>query len=311
MMRSIVRSSGSVLALGAVLAIGVGIAWATSHELPSPPELLPTQPAPGWQEFVLYREALRWLGGVILGTMVLLVLCHFAFYGSHHVRPTGRLVRRYVLTEVLLHALLAVAFVGAWASSTYLILAKYVLGYAEKEFPVPLGGLLNTVHITAGLLFLGALLALAVMWWRGMRFAPYDRDWLKELGGYFSRRHRILRAGHFNAGQKIWFRASVLLGILVAVSGALIYYPGLLGPRWDIVLYMAHTALGVVLSAGVIVHVYLSVLVHPHAFRAVVTGHIDEACLREDYPLEAIPDAEKQAEQDIDPQTELHDIRRN
>lgn len=187
----------------AMFAIASGTAWATSHELPTPEALSPVQPTLGWQEFVSYREAISWFGGIVLGLMVVLVLIHFAIYGTHHVRPTGRKVRRYSLKEIFLHDLLALAFVGAWASSTYLILAKYALGYAEIELAVPLGRLSSTVHITAGLLLLGALLALAVIWRPGMQFAMYDRDWLKKFGGYFSRRHRILPAGRVNAGQKI------------------------------------------------------------------------------------------------------------
>jgi formate dehydrogenase subunit gamma len=216
-------------------------------------------------------------------------LIHFAIYGGHHVRPTGRMIRRYSWVEVLLHGLLALSFAGAWASSTYLILAKYVLGYAEKELAVPLGRLLNTVHIASGLLFLGSLVALAVIWLPRMRFVSYDRDWLKHMGGYFSRRHEILPAGKFNAGQKIWFRFSILLGILVSVSGAVIYYPARLGLGWAILLYAAHTALGVALSAAVIAHVYLAVLAHPRSARSMITGTVDEACVREDHPLELIP----------------------
>jgi len=196
--------------------------------------------------------------------------------------------------EVLLHGVLALSFVGAWASSTYLILAKHVLGYAEKELAVPLGRLLNTVHITSGLLFLGSLVALAVIWRAKMRFAAYDRDWLRHMGGYFSRRHQTLPAGKFNAGQKIWFRVSILLGVLVSVSGAVIYYPALLGLRWEIFLYVVHTALGVGLSAAVIAHVYLAVLAHPRAARSMITGTVDEACVREDHPLEPIPGAVEQ-----------------
>ena len=70
--------------------------------------------------------------------------------------------------------------------------------------------------------------------------------------------------------------------------------PGLVGARWDIILYAAHTALVVALSAAVMVHVYLAVLVHPRAVRAMITGEIDEACLREDHPLEPVPDSTKQ-----------------
>lgn len=276
--------------LGAI-ALTAGTAWAASPDFPTLRELPSSQASSEWEKFVNYREVLRWSGGVFLGVVIVLVLSHLFLHGAHGIQRTGRKVKRYSLKEIFLHDLLALAFVGAWASATYLILAKYVLGYAEKELPVPLGGLSSTVHIVTGLLFFVALLALVVSWWRVMRFALYDRDWLREFGGYFSRRHRILPAGRFNAGQKIWFLSSLALGVLVSVSGALIYYPGLVGPRWDIILYVGHTVGGVLFSAGVIVHLYLAVLVHPWAFKAMITGEIDEAGLRQAHPLEPLPAA--------------------
>lgn len=303
-MRARAGTRGRIIGLltAAVMLWGAaGSAWATSHVVPPPsalrqaapefqvsqvPEVAPREPMPGWQAFVTYREALRWFGGAVLALMVVAALSHLAVYGYHHLRPTGRLIRRYTAKEVLLHALLALAFVGAWASSTYLILAKHVLGRAANGAPVALGRLTSTAHIAAGLVFFGALVGIAMVWRRSMRFAPYDPAWLRELGGYFTRGYRVLPAGRFNAGQKVWFYVSVLLGLLVAATGALIYFPALFGPRASIVVYVAHTALAVALSAAVIIHVYLAVLVHPHAMRAVLVGTIDEACLREDHPLE-------------------------
>jgi formate dehydrogenase subunit gamma len=289
MLKQATNWSRYCLLIGAMLALASGMAWATLYELPAPATLPPAEPAPGWREFMIYREALRWFGGIVLGFMVVVVLSRFAAYGAHRIRPSGRTVVRFNLKEILVHNLLALAFIGAWASSTYLILAKHLLGYAEKGTAVPLGGLSSAVHNTAGILFLIALFALAVMWRQGMRFSNYDRDWLKEVGGYFSRRHRILPAGRFNAGQKIWFYMSIFLGILAAISGALIYYPALLGARWNIVLYVAHTALSVALSAVVVVHVYLSIIVHPLSFWTMITGRVDEAWLRENHPMEPLP----------------------
>jgi formate dehydrogenase subunit gamma len=279
------------LILSAILMLAGGAVWAQTQMVPPLQELPSVGSAPWWQGFLTYREALRWFGGVVQALILALVFAHLAIYGYHHVRATGRMVRRYSWTEVLLHALLALSFVGAWASSTYLILGKNVLGYAEEEPAVPFGRLTSTAHISSGVLFLASLVALAVIWRPVMRFIPQDREWIRRLGGYFSRGHRILPAGKFNAGQKIWFRVSVLLGVLVSVSGALIYYPDLVGRRWDITLYVVHTALAVALSAMAVVHVYLGVLAHPRAARAMVTGHIDEACLREDHPLEPLPGA--------------------
>jgi cytochrome b561 len=122
----------SAIALALSLSAVAGV-WGQTQVLP-PPAGLPVTPAPspglpavetsaepsvlGWQTFVAYRETLRWVGGVVQALVVLLVLSHLAVYGVHRVRPTGRLVRRYGRAEILLHAVLALAFVGAWASST-------------------------------------------------------------------------------------------------------------------------------------------------------------------------------------------------
>ncbi len=281
------------LLLAIIIALASGTPWADAQLAPPLKEIPAAGPGPAWQEFLAYRESLRWTGGVIQALILLLIVAHFAVYGYHHVKPTGRMVKRYSWKEVFFHGLLALSFIGAWASSTYLILAKYVLGYAEQELAVPFGQLSSTVHIATGLLFLGTLLALELIWRPGMRFASYDRDWLGQLGGYFSRKHRMLVAGRFNAGQKIWFRLSVLLGVLVSLSGAVIYYPGFIGRQWDIVLYIFHTALAVALSAAVIVHVYVAVLLHLRAVGSMITGKVDEACVREDHPLELLPTATK------------------
>jgi formate dehydrogenase subunit gamma len=224
---------------------------------------------------------------MVLGLVAVLLLGHFAVYGFHHLAATGRRVRRYRTVEVALHAVLALSFVAAWASATYLVLAKHVLGSAERPAPVPLGHLASTAHIGAGVAFLAALVALGVLWRPAMRFAAHDREWLRVLGGYFSRTHRIVPAGRFNAGQKLWFRLLIPAGVLLSVSGALLYYPAWLGVGPAIAFYVVHTALAVFVSAAVVGHVYLGAVVHPHAVRGMVTGEVDEACLREDHPLEA------------------------
>ena len=79
-----------------------------------------------------------------------------------------------------------------------------------------------------------------------------------------------------------------MLGGLVGLSGGLLYVPALLGPPAGITFFIAHTVLAVTLSALVVAHVYVAVVAHPYGLQAVITGKSDEACLREDHPLEAI-----------------------
>jgi len=278
-----------VAVIVSALLLGVAVtAAAQPQTVPPPAGLGPDAPATSlWQAFVAYRDTLRWMGGVVLAVALALVLAHLAAFGVHRVRPTGRLVRRYGASEVVLHAVLAVAFVAAWISATWMILAARALGYAVAGVPVPGARLTNAVHLAGGLLFLACLAALGVRWRPAMRFASYDVAWLTALGGYLSRSHRVLPAGRFNAGQKVWFRVSLVSGGLVGLSGALLYVPALLGASGGVVLYVVHTAAGVLLTAAVLVHAYLAVVLHPRAARAIVTGTVDEACERQDHPIAA------------------------
>jgi formate dehydrogenase subunit gamma len=238
-----------------------------------------------WQEFLRYRAWLPWAVPAVLAVTALALAAHLSVFGVHRVAPTGRLVRRYARTEVLLHAMLALSFLVAWAGATWLELGRY-LSARDDGAPVPLGAVANWAHIAGGLAMLAVLVVLGVRWRAAMRFAPYDRQWLAALGGYFSRTPRLLAAGRFNAGQKLWLRVATVVMALLAVSGGVLYVPGVLGPRAGVVTYVVHSVGGILMVAAVVVHVYLAAVVHRRAMRAMITGEIDEACARADHPLD-------------------------
>lgn len=121
-----------------------------------------------------------------------------------------------------------------------------------------------------------------------MRFEIFDLVWLKQVGGYFTGAYPILPAGRFNAGQKIWFVLLLALGFAVTLSGGLVYFHAWTGPGWSVVFYIVHTLAAVALSAGVIGHVYLTAVIHPHALPGMISGKVDRAFMEEDHSLEAI-----------------------
>ncbi len=102
-----------------------------------------------------------------------------------------------------------------------------------------------------------------------------------------NRSHPHLPAGRFNAGQKLWFRATLLLGAVTGVTGLLLYYPGGLGmtPSVQLVLYIVHSGAAAVFVAGVVVHVYLAAIANSGSLKAMVTGRIDENVIRVHHPL--------------------------
>ena len=240
------------------------------------------RPEEGWQSFWGYRDGLRYYGAALFLITMAAGLLHYAVVGPDRVPASGRSVQRYLWAEVLMHAALAFSFLVLWVSGLYLLLSRLFL-----ERPAPFWGrMASAAHIWAGLLFLVALLAMWLEWRRDMRFVSYDRQWLRRAGGYLSREHPHLPAGRFNAGQKLWFRGTLLLGAMLGVTGLLLYYPGGLGmtPSVQVVLYVIHTAGAVAIVSGVVLHVYLATIANSGSLRAMVTGRVDENLIRVHHP---------------------------
>ena len=181
-----------------------------------------------------------------------------------------------------MHMTLALSFLVLLTSGLYLLWNRLVVGG-----PIPFWGrLASAAHIWSGLLFLVTLVVVWVQWRHDMRLVSHDWEWLRQAGGYLSREHPRLPAGRFNAGQKVWFRVALMIGIVLGLSGLVLYYPRGLGltPAVQWVLFVVHTAGAAVLIPSVMVHVYLGTLATPGSFTGMVTGRIDENLVRAHHP---------------------------
>jgi formate dehydrogenase subunit gamma len=280
------------LVLTATLLAGLGVvvgAWGYlvvgSEEVIAPGgfEVWATlRPGEAWQDFWGYRDSLRYYGAALFLLTAALAMLHYAAVGPDRVPTSGRTVQRYRWSEVLTHAALTFSFLVLWVSGLYLLLSRLFL-----ERPAPFWGrMASAAHIWGGLVFLVALVAIWLQWRRDMRFVSYDRQWLRRAGGYLSRSHPHLPAGRFNAGQKLWFRATLLLGVVLGVTGLLLYYPGGLGltPWIQVVLYVIHSAGAVAMVSGVVLHVYLATVAIPGSLKAMLTGRMDEGLIRVHHP---------------------------
>ena len=240
------------------------------------------RPGEEWQTFWGYRDSLRYYGAVLFLLTAALALLHYAAVGPDRISASGRTAQRFRGSEVLMHTALTFSFLVLWVSGLYLLLSRLFL-----ERPAPFWGrLASAAHIWAGLFSLVALVIMWLQWHRDMRFVSYDRQWLRRAGGYMNRSHPHLPAGRFNAGQKLWFRATLLFVTVLGVTGLLLYYPGGLGltPSVQVVLYVIHTGGAVALVSGVVVHVYLAVIANPGSLKAMVTGRMDENLIRVHHP---------------------------
>lgn len=275
----------------AVLLAGLGVAmgaWAYFATAPAPAvpggyEVWQTlRPGEQWQSFWSYRNGVRFYGAALFVLAAVLALLHYALIGPDWLPASGRMVVRFRRGEVFMHMMLALSFIVLLSSGLYLLWNRLVVGG-----PIPFWGrLASAAHIWSGLVFLVALAVVWVRWRRDMRLVSYDREWLRRAGGYLSREHPRPMAGRFNAGQKVWFRVALMLGILLGVSGLLLYYPGGVGltPAVQWALFVVHTAGAAVLIPSVLMHVYMAAVANPGTFTGMVTGRIDENLVRAHHP---------------------------
>jgi formate dehydrogenase subunit gamma len=161
----------------------------------------------------------------------------------------------------LVHAALGLSF---------LMLASTGLGAAVAHGE--LGGWWLWGHMAAAPVFALALAAATVSWAERSRFRRGDAEWLRRGGGYLGG-PRELPAGRFDAGQKVFFWTGSLLGWIALVSILMTMLP-LFGTDGLERLESVHRWTGLVLTALLLVHLYVTLLAKPGSWRGVVTGRV-------------------------------------
>ena len=232
-----------------------------------------------------WREStLKPSGPWLLGAVVLACLLHLVGFGPRRTvsTPGEPSVVRYRVAERVGHAI---------AMASFLVLAvsglSFLLGSAS-----PLGASARSLHTWTGFVFAAAVVALAALWAREARPAPWDREWLRHLGGYLGFGGE-LPAGKLNAGQKLyfWFALAAVLGL--TATGLLMTWPG--GLRaWLPLAYTLHDLLAIAVLCGVTAHFYLAVVANPGALRGVIEGSVGRSWARDHHSrwaAERAPDA--------------------
>jgi formate dehydrogenase subunit gamma len=181
-------------------------------------------------------------------------------------------VRRFTLTERLLHWVHAAAFFVLLGSGLVLYLPSLSAAVARRA-------LVKDIHFWTGISWAGAILLIVALGNRRALAATareidlFDRD-----DGRFLAGRTTAPQGRFNAGQKVNAVLTAAFAVLFLVSGLLLWY----GER-DTRFRFANTLLihdwlmyaSFVLFLG---HLYLSVI-HPatrHALNGITRGWVDE-----------------------------------
>jgi formate dehydrogenase subunit gamma len=140
------------------------------------------------------------------------------------------------------------------------------------------GQLSRMLHPWFGLVFVGAVVYMYALWGRQMRTTETDKAWWRSLQYYVRNEdEKMPPAGRFNAGQKLLFWGFFICGLLLLLSGLVLWFPewipwNLRYLRYASVLVHASAAL---LTIGLfLIHIYMSVFAERGAFGSVIRGDV-------------------------------------
>jgi formate dehydrogenase subunit gamma len=219
------------------------------------------------------------------GSLVLIVLGALGLYywrkGAVKLddKPTGRKIERFTPFERSAHWANAIAFTVLAISGLVMAFGQYflmpVIGHTLFGY---LAYILKNAHNFAGPLFAVSLIVVMLTFIRDNMPAKGDLNWLLKGGGLFSKEH--IKAGRFNAGEKVMFWGGVfVLGLTVVASGLVMdkLLPGLTYERSTMqIAHMVHAVAAVLMMVMFIGHIYLGTIGTEGTYQGMKTGYVDE-----------------------------------
>ena len=187
--------------------------------------------------------------------------------------PHGH-VLRYNLRERLTH----------WvAAGSYLYLLATGLAFWSPWMfwlAVVLGGgqISRMLHPWAGLIFTGSVIYMYGMWSKQMRLEAVDRAWWKSLRYYITNQDdKMPPAGRYNAGQKFLFWSFFVSGLVLLLTGLVLWFTDSLpwNLRWlRYIAVILHPIAALVTIANFMIHIYMGVFAERGAFGSVIRGDV-------------------------------------
>jgi formate dehydrogenase subunit gamma len=194
-------------------------------------------------------------------------------------------ILRYTLVERVMHWIAAVAYsyvllTGLAFYSPHLYWIATLLGGAPTS---------RYWHPWLGALFVAMLFWMLRAWLADMRVTAADRRWGERMGHYVRNEDEDLPPiDRFNLGQKYFFWAMLWAGIVLLLSGAVLWFPeripwSLRSLRyWAILL---HVASALVTIGLFIIHVYMGTAVVRGGFTSIIRGEVSQSWARTHHRL--------------------------
>jgi len=223
-------------------------------------------------------------GGWLVVLVLIALVLFYKWRGPMglHSAPTGRMIERFSSFERMAHWTMAISFCILAVSGLTMLFGKYVLlpliGHTLFGWLAELGKFL---HNFTGPIFMFSIVVFVAKFIRDNIPRAYDIAWLVKVGGVFS--GEAVPSGRFNAGEKIWFWAGVVvLGTVSCASGLVLDFPNFDQTRALMILAnIVHVIAALLFIAFSFTHIYLGTVGTTGAYEAMRDGYVDETWARE------------------------------
>jgi formate dehydrogenase subunit gamma len=179
-------------------------------------------------------------------------------------------IQRFSLAERWTHLVRLITFFA-------LFFTGYIFFYNNVTMLRMFFGSQNTaviLHWVAGLIFVAASIVSLGLWYKDAKFVDYDKEWLKKRGGYIGGKAVEVPAGRLNAGQKIFFWVTVVLSLIMGLTGILLIFKAGLPLTLNCFLSTVHGFFAIIFVAAIIAHAYLGTIANPGTWSAMVDGKV-------------------------------------
>ncbi|MEX2615484.1 MAG: formate dehydrogenase subunit gamma [Alphaproteobacteria bacterium] len=237
----------------------------------------------------LHNHEITYGGGWVIFGFSLLLALFLLIRGRIPLKEgfSGKTVRRFEPLERANHWFTASSFV-------MLALTGLVLLYGQMLLKPWMGAVAYRwlaqaslyTHVAFSVAFALGLLCMVVMWTGRNLPKKVDWQWLKRGGGFMSDKSENPPAEKFNAGQKLIFWSVFIGGGLLILSGLTLMFPffwfGIEGMQWALIV---HAALGLIMTAVIIGHIYIGTVGMVGAIDAMWSGDVDRNWAEEHHSL--------------------------
>lgn len=239
-----------------------------------------------WREYRI-KKLIPYSAYVFAGVLGALLL-YFLIRGRIRIKAgrSGVLVPRYNRFERWVHWIMVAVFLTLALTGLTLLYGRLVLipllgpeGFATTA---QVG---KWMHDITGPVFILSLIVMGFTFLREALFRfKVDMIWFLRAGGYLGGKHPS--SGKINAGQKSWYWAVVLGGLVLIVSGLVMYFPNFQQGRPLLQdAHMFHTLAAVFVIAFMFIHIYLASIGMEGSLECMTRGYCDENWAKEQHDL--------------------------